>query len=185
MRPAGPFVRVRVAEDEADIAAAQAVRKTVFVDEQDVDPTIEQDGRDGEAIHLLAEVDRLGWSDGASSGALGVGLGARCVGAVRVLVEPTPQTPLAGLGWSAVGHLGRLAVLRELRGSGVGAALVRAVEGVVAGRGLPAVYLGAQVHALGFYSRLGYEPVGEEYVEAGIAHRYMVKVLEAQPEDTR
>ncbi len=175
-------MRVRVAQGEADIAAAQAVRTTVFVGEQDVDPTIEQDGRDGEAVHLLAEVGRPDGSDGDASGPRGIGAGSRCVGAVRVLVEPAGETPLAGHGWGSVAHLGRLAVLRELRGAGVGAALVRAVEVAVVERGLPAVYLGAQVHALGFYSRLGYEPVGEEYVEADIRHRYMVKVLKARPE---
>ena len=34
--------------------------------------------------------------------------------------------------------------------------------------------LGAQVHALGFYAALGFVPVGEDYVDAGILHRDMV-----------
>jgi ElaA protein len=35
------------------------------------------------------------------------------------------------------------------------------------------VELGGQAHLVGFYRSLGFAPVGEEYVEDGIAHRWM------------
>jgi len=73
--------------------------------------------------------------------------------------------------------LGRLAVTREARGLGIGAVLVRAIEEAARARGLAAVDLHAQTHALGFYERLGYVAYGTEYMEAGIPHRPMRRVL--------
>lgn len=71
-------------------------------------------------------------------------------------------------------RIGRLAVLPEHRRRGIGAALVRRVirEALEQGRG--PLHLHAQSRALGFYEALGFEPQGEEFEEAGIAHRRMV-----------
>ena len=77
----------------------------------------------------------------------------------------------------AVGSLGRLAVTREARGLGVGAALVGAIEAAARARGLTAVDLHAQTHALGFYERLGYVAYGPEFADAGMPHRAMRKAL--------
>ena len=76
-----------------------------------------------------------------------------------------------------MGSLGRLAVAREARGLGVGVALVTAIEEAARARGLAAVDLHAQTHALAFYERLGYVAYGPEFPDAGIAHRAMRKVL--------
>ena len=85
------------------------------------------------------------------------------VGSARLLTE------------GAVGKIGRVCVLQSARGKGIGADLIRAA--VARFRGVPGiakVKLGAQVHALGFYAGLGFAPVGEEYLDAGIVHRDMV-----------
>ncbi|MEU0438552.1 GNAT family N-acetyltransferase [Streptomyces sp. NPDC006186] len=149
---------VRVAEDPADRELCFALRKQVFVAEQGVPEEIEYDEHDAGAVHVLA-VDE----DGV---ALGTG---------RLLTGQA--APAQGTGDPAVGSLGRLAVSREARGLGVGAALVRAIEDAARDRGLTAVDLHAQTHALGFYERLGYSPYGEEYQEAGIPHRGMRRAL--------
>ncbi|MYS48389.1 GNAT family N-acetyltransferase, partial [Streptomyces sp. SID5998] len=80
-------------------------------------------------------------------------------------------------GEAGVGSLGRLAVVKEARGLGVGVALVRAVEEAARARGLTAVDLHAQTHALGFYERLGYTAYGPEFPDAGIPHRAMRRAL--------
>ncbi|NED15506.1 GNAT family N-acetyltransferase, partial [Streptomyces sp. SID9124] len=72
---------------------------------------------------------------------------------------------------------GRLAVSRAARGLGVGAALVRAIEDAARDQGLAAVDLHAQTHALRFYERLGYEPYGPEFMDAGIPHRAMRRAI--------
>lgn len=70
-------------------------------------------------------------------------------------------------------HIGRVAVLDEARGLGVGAALMRAAIAAARRDGHPRVELAAQTHALAFYERLGFEAVGGEFLDAGIPHRNM------------
>ncbi|MEU3842677.1 GNAT family N-acetyltransferase [Streptomyces sp. NPDC028635] len=153
-----PAYDVRVAEDPADREACFAVRKDVFVHEQGVDEDIEYDAHDAGAVHVLAVR-----ADGVP---LGTG---------RLLYGEAAAARNGGD--PAVGSLGRLAVTRAARGLGVGAALVRAIEDAARARGLTAVDLHAQTHALGFYERLGYEVYGPEFPDAGIPHRAMRRAL--------
>ena len=149
---------VRVAEDPADLEACFAVRKEVFVGEQGVPEDLEYDAHDAGAVHVLAVRE-----DGVP---LGTG---------RLLHGEAAAGQNGGE--TSAGSLGRLAVAKEARGLGVGAALVRAIEDAARARGLTAVDLHAQTHALGFYERLGYRAYGPEYLEAGIPHRAMRRSL--------
>ncbi|MCS0603981.1 GNAT family N-acetyltransferase [Streptomyces sp. LP11] len=149
---------VRVAEDPADREACFAVRKEVFVVEQSVPEDIEYDAHDAGALHVLAVR-----ADGVPLGTGRLLSGAAAAGKTG--------------GDPAVGVLGRLAVTREARGLGVGAALVRAIEDAARARGLTAVDLHAQTQALGFYERLGYVAYGPEFPDAGIPHRAMRRAL--------
>ncbi|MFD5626318.1 GNAT family N-acetyltransferase [Streptomyces sp. NPDC127072] len=149
---------VRVAEDAADREACFAVRKEVFVGEQGVPEDIEYDAYDDGALHVLAVRD-----DG-----LPLGTGRLLYGEAAAAKTDGDLT---------VGSLGRLAVKREARGLGVGVALVRAIEDAARARGLAAVDLHAQTHALGFYERLGYVAYGAEFPDAGIAHLAMRREL--------
>jgi predicted GNAT family N-acyltransferase len=148
----------RRALDESDLAACFQVRKDVFVGEQQVPEEIEYDAHDAGAVHVLAVA--------ADGSALGTGrLLHGAAAADRTGGDPT------------VGSLGRLAVTREARGLGVGAALVRAIEAEARTLGLAAVDLHAQTHALGFYERLGYVAYGPEFPDAGMPHRAMRRAL--------
>ncbi|MFD1661172.1 GNAT family N-acetyltransferase [Streptomyces caeni] len=149
---------VRVAEDLADREACFAVRKEVFVVEQGVPEDIEYDAYDAGAVHVLAVRE-----DGVP---LGTG---------RLLYGEAAASKNGGD--PAVGSLGRLAVTRQARGLGVGAALVAAIEDAARVRGLAAVDLHAQTHALGFYERLGYQTYGPKFPDAGIPHRAMRRPL--------
>jgi len=82
----------------------------------------------------------------------------RAVGTGRLLVD---------------GHIGRMAVLKEWRGRGVGRALLRALIDAARRRGDKDVVLNSQVHALGFYGAEGFEAEGPVYEEAGIPHQVM------------
>jgi predicted GNAT family N-acyltransferase len=75
------------------------------------------------------------------------------------------------------GTIGRMAVASSVRGQGIGAAVLGVLEEQARHRGLAAVGLHAQVHALGFYDRYGYVPCSEVYLEAGIEHQSMRKEL--------
>lgn len=75
------------------------------------------------------------------------------------------------------GHIGRMAVLSGWRGQGVGAAVLSLLIEAARGRGDAAVRLHAQTHAVPFYAKFGFVTEGDEYLEAGIPHRTMVRVL--------
>lgn len=128
-----------------DISACRALRRTVFIEEQGVSEADEVDGLDDHCIHILAV------SDG------------RPVGSARLMVLGN------------IGKVGRVCVLQEARGTGLGAALMQAtVSQFRAMPGIEKVKLGAQIHALAFYERLGFVPYGEVFLDAGIEHRDMV-----------
>ncbi|MFB8030739.1 GNAT family N-acetyltransferase [Streptomyces sp. NPDC056465] len=154
---ATPYTTRRALE-ESDLAACFQVRKDVFVGEQQVPAEIEYDAHDASAVHVLAVA-----VDGSA-----LGTGRLLHGGAAA--DRTDGDP-------AVGSLGRLAVTREARGLGVGAALVRAIEDEARTLGLAAVDLHAQTHALGFYERLGYTAYGPEFPDAGMPHRAMRRTL--------
>ena len=131
-----------------DIATCRALRRIVFIEEQGVSEADEVDDKDDEAIHLLAT------------------LNGKPVGSARLLA----------LG--DVGKVGRVCVLAETRGTGLGAKLMQAaVDRFRNVPGVKKVKLGAQTHALGFYERLGFSAIGPEFDDAGIPHREMVLTL--------
>ncbi|MGL6289702.1 MAG: GNAT family N-acetyltransferase [Silanimonas sp.] len=75
--------------------------------------------------------------------------------------------------------IGRMAVVAEWRGKGVGAALLEALMDEARALGWPEVTLNSQTHAMPFYAAYGFEPFGDEFMEAGIPHRKMRKALGA------
>ena len=127
-----------------DVPTCQALRRVVFIDEQGVSEADEVDGLDGRAIHLLA------WDEACP------------VGTARLLVK------------GATGKIGRVCVLPEARGLGLGAALIEAALDVLRGQaGVAVACLGSQSHATGFYEKLGFVVEGDEFLDAGIPHRHM------------
>lgn len=80
------------------------------------------------------------------------------------------------------GAIGRMAVLKERRGEGVGRKLLEAMLERARRRGMTRVKLHAQAHAAGFYRRFGFSERGEEFLEAGIPHVEMTLDLFPTPE---
>ena len=75
------------------------------------------------------------------------------------------------------GHIGRMAILKEWRRRGIGAAVLKALIDAAERRGDREIALSAQLHAVEFYRTHGFEPVGDVYEEAGIPHQAMVRAL--------
>ena len=75
----------------------------------------------------------------------------------------------------ADGHIGRMAVLADWRGKGVGRALLERLLEEARLQGHAHLALHAQTQASGFYRRFGFVEEGPEFMEAGIPHRTMVR----------
>ena len=103
----------------------------------------------------------------------------------HVLARDEAGRPIGTGRLSPQGKIGRLAVLADWRGRGVGDALLQALVDLARSRGHAVVELNSQIDAVGFYERFAFEPVGKEFVEAGIVHRTMRRTLDPFPEVTR
>lgn len=75
------------------------------------------------------------------------------------------------------GHIGRMAVLAEHRGQGLGTLLLNDILALAQSRGLRAIVLHAQIHAVSFYEKHRFQVVGDEFMEAGIPHVQMQRRL--------
>ena len=138
---------VRRAAGRRELEQALRLRERVFCEEQGVAPDAERDGRDAEAVHVVAlEEEAL-------------------VGTCRLLVEGETV------------RLGRMAVAAEARGKGIGRAVLAAAEGCAREVGARRVRLHAQAAVRGLYERAGYEARGGPFVEEGIEHVAMEKPL--------
>ena len=82
-------------------------------------------------------------------------------------------TPVATARLTPQGQIGRMAVLREFRGRGIGSQLLAAVVEQARRAGHTEVFLHAQVSVIGFYERHGFVAEGENFMDAGIEHRTM------------
>ncbi|WP_323750678.1 GNAT family N-acetyltransferase [Marinobacter sp.] len=135
------------------------IRQKVFIDEQNVPPELEWDATDEIADHYLA-VDQNN----------------RPMATAR-LFSALEET----------GYIGRMAVLPEFRGKGVGEALIRHLLKESAGR-YQELRLSAQQHATGFYLRCGFHACSSLYDDAGIPHldmRCLAPTLLHQAADKR
>lgn len=128
---------------------AAPIRRLVFVIEQQVPEEEEWDGMDTHSTHFIAWQD----ADGDQPSPIGT---------ARLLPD---------------GHIGRVAVLTEQRGQGVGVALMQAAIDAARQQGHAKVVLSAQLHALAFYEHLGFVAYGDTFMDAGIPHREMVLTL--------
>ena len=101
--------------------------------------------------------EELEWDqfDAVSVHALAINNAGQPVGTARLLPD---------------GHIGRMAVLKEWRGQGLGSALLTKLLQVLVKRRQFQAQLHAQTSAIPFYKKFGFEIAGEEFIEAGIPH---------------
>lgn len=133
---------------EAALKDALAIRWQVFVEEQGVDPDLEIDDLDGVAWHVLARED------------------GEPLGTARLVMLDQLRA-----------KIGRVAVLPEARGRGIGTQLVRLLMEYARREGRKEAILDAQLSAMSLYEKLGFEAIGEVFLDADILHRRMTRKL--------
>jgi predicted GNAT family N-acyltransferase len=119
------------------------IREKVFIQEQKVTPQLEWDGMDEKAIHFLVFNDKA------------------AIGCARAIVIKDHM------------QLGRMAVLKEYRGQGIGSALLEKAMTIAKLNQLSAIYISAQCHAIDFYKKFGFVVTSDIYLDAEIPHRDM------------
>jgi predicted GNAT family N-acyltransferase len=130
-----------------DRRVCYALRHEVFVDEQGYTAEGEIDALDPDSHHLLAQHD------------------GTAIATARVHID------------QGTAKIGRVCVLKSRRGLGLGADLINAAVALAARHNALRVVLGAQAHAVGFYSKLGFAPYGPPYDDEGEPHQMMEVVL--------
>ena len=143
------FIVKPAAWDSSEGDLVRSIRIRVFVEEQNVPREEEFDAVDLSCFHVLA-YDEKGQVRGTGR-----------------LYADAVEKDLA--------HIGRMAVLKEARGRGCGAAIMEALILEAKARGFQRIVLSAQTHALGFYERFGFKSFGEIYLDVGIPHIKMSK----------
>ncbi len=141
-------VIIRVADWGKEFAAIQAIRKSVFQEEQGVDRDLDFDGEDETSEQLIASLDK------------------EYVGTARIRYcdETTAK-------------IERLAVLPIARGCGVGKKIMEKALEVIDSKNIPEVVIHAQEYVKGLHQKLGFQQEGEVFEEAGIRHVKMRKKL--------
>jgi predicted GNAT family N-acyltransferase len=140
-------MEVKIVSNEEQLKDAYLVRKIVFVEEQQVPVEEEIDQYESDAVHFVL------YQDSQPTGA----------GRFRLV--------------DGYGKVERICVLKERRTGGSGKAIMNKIEEYAKQKGINKLKLNAQTHAIPFYSKLNYEVVSEEFLDAGIPHRTMVKKL--------
>lgn len=145
----GPVVEVKVGSWAELGAQARTIRQAVFIDEQKIPAEMEWDAADQDCLHAVA-FNRLG-----------VPL------ATGRLLEHVPGTA----------KIGRMAVVRAMRGGRIGREVLDALMRAGRSRGYGEAVLHAQLSAASFYARAGFVQRGAVFDEAGIGHVEMLRSL--------
>ncbi|WP_220184198.1 GNAT family N-acetyltransferase [Thermoactinomyces mirandus] len=139
---------VKKAITDSDLNHVFSIRTKVFVEEQNVPKDLEIDEWEEKSTHFLAWENELP------------------IGTCRLrFVDP----------FTAKAE--RVAVLKEKRKTGAGKLLMQTLENVARQKGARKILLYAQVRVIPFYKKLGYEPFGTPFDDAGIPHMKMEKSL--------
>ncbi|MBS1271449.1 MAG: Acetyltransferase [Candidatus Marinimicrobia bacterium] len=141
-------ISTTIARNEQEIQQALQIRRSVFIEGQQVPEDLEQDGRDNECTHFLL------WKGNELIGA----------GRMRRLDGNTVKFE-------------RMAVLDKYRNQGYGTKMLEYMLKHARLGGFTKVTLHAQIDAVTYYERAGFEKGGEEFTEAGIVHVAMNKDL--------
>ena len=135
---------IRFTQNNKDMLSCLDLRRTVFIEEQNVPENEEVDGDDPGCDHILLTESDIP------------------VGAARLKY------------YNDFVKVQRVCVLKNYRGQGIGSKIINFIIRHVEKNDIrSSVRLGSQIHALEFYKRLGFIEFGEEYLDAGILHKDM------------
>ncbi len=141
-------LRYKLVENDKELEEALDIRKRVFVEEQGISETLEQDGNDSSALHMVVKNGDI------------------AVGTVRIRFLNSQQAKLE-----------RMAILKPSRGAGIGKGIITFLEEKLKKRGIEQIVLHAQYYVIDFYIKCGFRETGLPFLEADIQHIRMEKTI--------
>ena len=126
------------------------IRIQVFVIEQQIPWQWEFDEFDTTATHLIVEMNQ------------------QIIGTGRFYPSSNDES---------IYKLGRMAVLKNFRGLGIGSKILNKFEDIAKSKNISEIYLEAQSDKLNFYLKQNYVPKGDKYIMDGIYHNLMSKTI--------
>jgi len=145
-------LRYKLVENDKELEEALDIRKRVFVEEQGIPETLEQDGNDSSALHMVVKNGDI------------------TVGTVRIRFLNNQQAKLE-----------RMAILKPSRGTGIGKGIITFLEEEFKKRGIEQIVLHAQYYVIDFYIKCGFRETGLPFLEADIQHIRMEKTIQKVP----
>ena len=139
-------LQYKLVENDKELKEALYIRKKVFVEEQGISDTLDRDGNDSLAFHVLVTKED------------------HTIGTVRIRFLDNQQAKLE-----------RMAILKPSRRVGIGRGVISFLEKELKKRGVGRIVLHAQYPAIDFYKNCGFEETGLPFLEAGIRHNRMEK----------
>ena len=137
---------IKATDWDKDKTALSSVRRSIFIEEQNVPEELEWDEFDETSYHVLA-LDNNG-------------------------------NPIGTGRLKADGQIGRMAVLKNWRNKGIGKSILDELLKIATQSKHDEIYLHAQLTAIKFYEKSGFIINSDEFMDAGITHRTMIKRID-------
>ena len=139
-------IEIKIIKQEKDFNIVKEIRRNVFMKEQNVTEEEEFDDFDKDAIHLLGYVNK------------------EPVATLRIVEH---QNSI---------QIGRVSVLLSFRGLGIGKAIMNEALSIIDKKdNVKEVFLESQLEKIRFYEKFGFEVVGENFIDARMPHRKMIR----------
>jgi predicted GNAT family N-acyltransferase len=137
-------LEVKIAKAKKDIKTCLDIRNAVFIEEQNVPPKRERDGKEEICTHFLALLDE------------------KPVGTGRFFKRDDNSAKIT-----------HVAVLPKYRGKQIGKKILNAIIEHSKKCGISTLILSSQSYVIGFYEGFGFKAEGEEFLDANIPHKMM------------
>lgn len=141
-------LRYKLVENNKELEEALDIRKRVFVEEQGISETLDLDGNDSSALHIIVKNGDI------------------AVGTIRIRFLDNRQAKLE-----------RMAILKPSRGAGIGKGIITFLEEELRRRGIEQIALHAQYYVKDFYTKCGFRETGLPFLDADIQHIRMEKAI--------
>nr|AGF93404.1 acetyltransferase, GNAT family [uncultured organism] len=137
-------LEIRPVKNEEEYRQVRRIREKVFIKEQGISRDCDNDGKDEGATHLIAKLKK----------------------------EPIGTVRIRNINNKA--KLERISILKKYRNQGFGEKMVEEAIEYCKKKEVSEIFIHSLIDQKSFYEKIGFEPVGETFSEAGVEHIKMI-----------